>query len=178
MSFQVTRIVVIGDSHVRRMVQHRQILDRKNGNNTTVDFIFRGGAHLSFVEDQLKHIAHRYHILIVMAGGNDLSSGALRVHFQAAYDRIANLAFNAGIKVVAIPSLWPRQSGIFNRAVQDHSYVFGDLYRGNPQMVFWQWDRRQPLRTYDGVHLFDYGYRRSISYLFSLIRWTIKNRLR
>lgn len=169
----------MGDSHVRRMLPYRSILDRKLAHiATTVTFVCQGGAHLPYVEHQLRDITRRYDILIVLAGGNDVSSGATSTYFQAYYQRLSQMAFNAGIRVVIVPSLWPRQNGWYNRAIVAHRWHFRSFFMGNPGVVFWEWDRRLPTRTFDGVHLLPNGYRRSVNYLFAMIKWAINNRLR
>lgn len=138
---------------MRRMTEYRDILDDKLAYlNTTISYLFRGGAHLNFVEDHSAQ-ARGFDILIVMVGGNDLASGASSTYFRACYHRIVVSALNLGVKSVIFPSIWPRQSVEFNRRARQHSVWMNEQYDQHPLVIFWQWDRRKPSQTYDSVHL-------------------------
>ena len=45
----------------------------------------------------------------------------------------------------------------------------------NPQITYWRWDRRQPWRTVDRVHLTYRGYSKAIKYLMAKILWMDKH---
>ena len=66
--------MVIGDSHVRRLAEFRDVLDSKVW-NATIDFLHQGGARLDFAIDNAHHAAN-YDITVVMLGGNDIGRGS------------------------------------------------------------------------------------------------------
>ena len=66
----------MGDSHVRRIAVHRNLLHEElNRGEVSVSFLHRGGAELQFVLQNMDQ-AIGFDIVIVMAGGNDLANGA------------------------------------------------------------------------------------------------------
>jgi lysophospholipase L1-like esterase len=170
-------VLIIGDSHVRRMEEFRTELTRKLAyRGASVRLMFKGGAHLNFIEDNLEQL-RGFDVVVVMAGGNDLSSGASEGYFEALYSRIYRGALRVGVRAVVFTSIWPRQDSRFNSKARSISRRMERKYEDHPYVVFWQWDRRQTFRTYDGVHLPVNGYRRAILYLTSPIMWTITHRL-
>lgn len=153
------------------MIEFRGALDRKMGNGGEVSFLYRGGVGLQFVMDSM-HEAAGYDMLVVMAGGNDLASGAPEAYFDYCYDRILLEARRLRIKATVFTSLWPRQNAVYNTKLKQINKNMLDKYKGHLDAVFWQWDKRQPMRTYDRVHLERRGYERAIGYLVAAIVWT------
>lgn len=173
----MTNVLVIGDSHVRRMAEFRHILQAKlHHNRIRVNFVHRGGAHLSFAESEVKK-AYGYDIVLIMVGGNDLDRGATIPYFEASYRRIETAARERGITQIIITSVWPRHNGLFNHRATLLTQHLWTLFQYNQLVTFWQWDYRQSFMTYDGVHLMLRGYRKAISYLLAPILWAVKHKI-
>ena len=139
----------------------------------SVTFVHKGGAQLHFVHCNLEQ-ARGYDILIVMAGGNDLASGAKLDYYRRYYDIIETEAREMGVQQVIITSFWPRQDSAYNTMVRQHHEYWTAHYDHHNLMTFWTWDRRQCFRTYDGIHLEQRGYQKAIRYLIAPILWAIK----
>ena len=76
MMLQISKVLVIGDSHVRRMMEfHHLLLEKLYQGQVDVEFRYRGGARLDFAEQEIKR-AHNIYVVMIMVGGNDLDSGA------------------------------------------------------------------------------------------------------
>ena len=165
--------MVIGDSHVRRLAEFRDVLDSKVW-NATIDFLHQGGARLDFAIDNA-HRAANYDITVVMLGGNDIGRGssaaAVAEKTQVAVDALVQ----QGSKSVIVMSIWPRNDQSFNRKAAAVSQILDARYHYERNVNFWVWDRRQPMATYDGVHLLQRGYRRAARYLVAPIVWTIRH---
>ena len=158
-------MVVIGDSHVRRLMEFRYIIDHKL-KWTNVQFIHRGGAQLNFVEENL-YRAYGCDILIVMAGGNELEHASLG-YYETVYERIVQNARENGIQAIVFPSLWPRAQSNYNRKALQVAERMDEKYWLHPYVISWMWDKRQPMRTIDGVHLHPSGYKKAMRYLIAL----------
>ena len=172
-------MLVIGDSHVRRINEFMPLIDSKlRQGYVTVDLEFRGGSGLSFAEERLRR-ARGYDIVIIMVGGNDLDRGATHVCFEHAYAVFERLARQAGIRSVIITSLLPRQDPWFNTRARQHFRECWDRYYGRRDSIitFWQWDLRQPFRTIDGVHLERPAYRKAVKSLLAPILWVVNRHI-
>ena len=143
------------------------LLARRDRINVT--FRFRGGAKLDFVMHELQY-ARQFDVVIV-----DLSSGITLTQFEAAYRNIEHLARRARIQSVIITSIWPRSDCYFNMQARRHSQFFTNVLHHHNLLTFWQWDRRQSYRTYDGVHLEQNGYKKAARYLLGPVLWAVKN---
>ena len=169
--------MVFGDSHLRRMGEFQDILDRKiHHTGATVEFKYRGGARLSFAEKNL-HLARGFDLLIIMIGGNDLSLGARQEYFEVCHNRIRDQAKELNIGALIFMSIWPRQNLGYNVALRllDEK-LSADSHRSYGS--YWRWDRRLPLATYDTVHLYKKGYKKAITYLAAPILWWLRRRTR
>jgi lysophospholipase L1-like esterase len=172
---QAASVLVVGDSHVRRMQPHSHALERLQ--SITVDWAFRGGATTKFAEEQVDK-ADGHQVVVIMLGGNDLANG---MPVDTLVERLHALAYSylrkPQVKCVVLPSVWPRGDEAFNRKAATLSEQLEIKYRGHPSITYWQWDKRQSWRNSDGVHLLDNGYRRAVRYLSSAILWAIHHRL-
>ena len=165
----------MGDSHVRRIGAFTNLLHTKlSRGEVSVSFSHRGGAGLNFILNNIEQ-ARGFDILIIMAGGNDLTRGAKIPYFKQTYDTIEEMARELGVKQVIITSFWPRRAPAYNHMAREHHEYFEDHFRTNRLMTFWNWDRRQAFRTYDGVHLEQRGYQKAVRYLIAPILWSIKH---
>ena len=129
---------------------------------------------MDFVLRELQQ-ARDFDVVVIMAGGNDLSTGVTLPQFEAAYSNIEYAARRANIKSVVVASIWPREDGHFNRLARRHSEFFSNIWYQHDLFTFWHWDRRQAFRTYDGVHLERRGYRKATRYLVAPILWALKH---
>ena len=105
----------------------------------SVTFVHKGGAQLHFVYCNLEQ-ARGYDILIVMAGGNDLASGAKLEYYRRYYDIIETEAREMGVQQVIITSFWPRQDSAYNTMVCQHHEYWTVHYDHHNLMTFWTWD--------------------------------------
>lgn len=109
-----------------------------------------------------------------MIGGNDLANG---MSPQQLADRSHLLAREMidyyRTDTVAITSLWHRSDQSYNRRAREYAAILESRLYGDPQIIFWLWDRRQPWRNCDGVHFITHGYSRAMTYLVALIVWLI-----
>ena len=146
------------------------MLDWKLKNGVVTNMIWRGGAGLSFVLENLQ-MARGCDLVVIMAGGNDIDAGA-------PYDELCEMMIliwqksrSLNIGATLFLSHWPRENQVYNDKIesanQDLRVRFGPL----PNVAFWQWDRRLPLERIDSVHLADYCYESAIKYLFGAIKW-------
>ena len=118
----------MGDSHVQRMSEFSYLLESKlNRGEVEVFFLYRGGAKLIHVLDDID-AARGYDVLVIMAGRDDLSSGAGRHHYDGCYHCLENRAKHMGIKAVVITSLWPRADQFYNRMVYWHNEYMMEKY--------------------------------------------------
>lgn len=170
-------MLVIGDSHVRRLEEFRGRADRSL-RQVSLEFVYRGGAHIRFAEER-RHLASRRDVVVLCIGGNDLSDS--RVTPTQVADRLYALAErlidHCEVQCVVVMALWPRSSGPYNRRVAE---VNGDLERRmrlHPAMALWQWNTRLRLRNYDGVHLERQNYDRAVRSLVAAIVWAINHML-
>lgn len=165
-------MVIVGDSHVRRLGQFHQLVDEKL-QGVPVDWVHQGGSGLDFPRRKLRDISG-YKIVVVMTGGNDLANGSSVEEVVANYQRLAeDLLRGSSVQAVVITSIWPRHDRVFNARARAVATRLSSLFYGNPQVNFWSWDRRQPWRTRDGTHLTPRGYRKAASYLVAAVVWTI-----
>jgi hypothetical protein len=141
--------MVMGDSHVRRLAEHQHILAKKL-KHVKFYFYHQGGAHLDFVENNL-HRAEGFDILVVMAGGNELLE-ASKQYYMAAHDRILTACRELGIRVTIFPSIWPRGDRQFNIKAKQLAEFMAESFQDHPRAVHWMWDRRLPMKNYDGTH--------------------------
>lgn len=164
--------MVIGDSHVRRLAEHHNhIRERMAG--IEIEFRGVGGTGTSFVL-QNAHLACGFNIVIIMTGGNDLANGKSIAHILGEYQRIADSYLEwRDVEAVLFTSIWPRQNRIFNRKAREILQEMDRRYYRHPFITAWAWDRRQPFKTYDGVHLQGRGYQRAATYLVPAILWAV-----
>ena len=171
------KVLIVGDSHVRRMAEHEALLRAKlNYGRLQMTYRYPGGARRDFAIEEMFYTC-QFDVVVIMVGGNDLDSGAGPIHFQASYKQIEDQARRAGVKSLIITSIWPRHNPVFNRNARAHTTFFSNMYYDHNLITFWQWDDRQPFRTYDGVHLQWSGYKKAMTYLLAPILWVVNNRI-
>lgn len=158
------------------MEQFKFILDRKLGGAVQVSFVARGGIGLDFVQDNL-YRARNADIVVVMAGGNDVASGAGVGFLVRSYENIIDQAARLNIKSTVFMSLWPRSNCRFNNQIRRMNVTLWRRFSLYPRVVVWFWDRRLSMRTFDGVHLDERGYRKANFYLFAPIAVTLRENL-
>ena len=131
---------------------------------------------MRFAEQNLPR-ADGHHIVVAMVGGNDISNGQPET---AVAQRLHSLALalleRDGVEIVVLPTLWPRASRDFNRRAKAVSELLEARCGADPRVVIWRWDRRQPWRAPDGVHLTPNGYQRAARYLAAAIVWADNHR--
>lgn len=167
-------MLVWGDSHVRRLSEFRHRVESRL-NNVVITFIGIGGATTSTLMNRIE-TARGYDIVCLMVGGNDVSNGISANSLVQSYEELATTLWNLGIRTVVFASMWPRADRSFNRMIGRVSQIMENRYMGHRRIVFWKWDRRQPMRTYDGVHLTVHGYKKACVYLVSLLVWVLHHR--
>lgn len=167
-------ILIWGDSHVRRMTEFSHILTSRL-ENTIVTVRGVGGATITSLTARLDQIP-TYDAVILMVGGNDLSNGVSLHSIMQSYENLGRRLLSRGIRRVVITSVWPRSNRRFNLDARRLAHWMYERYYGDHQLTYWIWDRRQTLRTVDGVHLHKNGYRRAMGYLMSIAVWVL-NRL-
>ena len=110
-----------------------------------------------------------------MLGGNDIANGMSPEELAARVRRVADQMVQEGPDCVIVPSIWPRQDGVFNDRIRRYADVMEGRYFGDPLLTFWRWDNRQSWRTYDGIHLMQRGYIRAVKTLVAMIVWGINH---
>ena len=166
-------MLIIGDSHVRRLSEVGYLLDY-HLRGVRVDWWHKGGAGISYAEECLPYI-RGYKVIIVMLGGNDIDNGMSPAQLQQRVAWITNEMLKRGPDCVIVPSIWPRQNFFFNNTIRYYADVMERQYFGDPSVTFWRWDNRQSWKTYDGVHLPLAGYERAIRTIVSMIVWAINH---
>lgn len=173
---QDTSVLVMGSSHVRRLMSFEYLLPR-HLQGIKVEWRHRGGAGIHYIETNIHQVAG-IKMVVLVVGGNDISNG-ISPHQLA--DRICFVAFKMvreyGVETVAITSLWPRACRVYNNRARRYAEIMEQRLFGDPQVTFWLWDRRQPWRSCDGTHLSRHGYRRAMTYLVAVVVWLVNNNL-
>ena len=122
---------------MRRMSEFSYLLESKlNRGEVEVFFLYREGAKLNHVLDNI-NAARGYEVLVIMAGGNDLSSGAGRHCYYRYYHCLENQAKQMSINAVVITTLWPRADKFYNRMVYWHNEYMMENYWDHPFVTFW-----------------------------------------
>lgn len=160
------------------MSRYRQYIIERLHYRDSVSFLGIGGATVSVLARRLVDTIG-YDFVVIMVGGNDISNGVTIHTLMQGYEFLHERLMARGVRAVAFASVWPRADSHFNRLADTLSESMFRRY-GCPKLfglVFWLWDRRQPMRTRDDrVHLTDHGYQRSVVYCFSICLWLIRNR--
>ena len=82
------KVLVVGDSHVRRMAEHETLLRAKlNYGRLQMTCRYRGGARLDFAIEEMFY-TRQFDVVVIMVGGHDLDLGTGPIHFQASYKQI------------------------------------------------------------------------------------------
>lgn len=166
----------MGDSHVRRMQVHHSVV-AEHLSKVKVDWLYQGGAGISYAEQQ-SHNTRGYRMVILMVGSNDLANG---LSPQQLADRVSHWAASIiqqyNVETVVLTSPWPRANKAYNTSLRQYVSIMERRFFGNPEITYWLWDRRQPTRTYDGVHLEQGGYKKAVIYLIAAIIWVINHNL-
>ena len=165
--------MIIGDSHVRRLQQHGHWLNF-HLQQVRVDWIYRGGAGIDFGERCVQDV-RGYTLVILMLGGNDIANGMSPHQLMDRIGSLTSIMLQQGPDCIIVPSLWPRQDGIYNNLIRQYADLLESRHFMDPGVTFWRWDNRQPWRTIDGVHLLDHGYERATRTLIAMIVWTINH---
>ena len=84
-------------------------------------------------------------------------------------EKVAKAILREGPDVVGIASIWPKLDTRFNKKIKELEEIMYEKLYDNPQITYWRWDRRQPWRTVDRVHLTYHGYAKAIKYLMFMI---------
>lgn len=167
--------MVIGDSHAARLYPHRAIV-ADHLRQVEVRWDWRRGAGIEWAEQQVQQ-ASGSQIVVLLVGGNDIDSGMSPLQLADRIGHLSQQLLDAGAKLVAIPSLWPRSSARYNAAARSYASLMERRFHGHPEISFWLWDRRQSWRNYDGVHFTRHGYRLALRYLVAIVVWLINHNL-
>ena len=162
----------MGDSHVRRLEPYKSFLIGRLPDGLTVEFLHRGGSGVAFVEENIDR-ARGCDEVIVMTGGNDIYKYSAN-EMICAYNRIERALLAIGVSYVIFTSIWSRSDGEFNRRTTYLGNAIVNRYWSSPRSAGWVWERRQPVKNYDGVHFERKGYQRAIRYLPSPIQWALR----
>lgn len=168
----MTRILIWGDSHVRRIATHCQFMDRIIG--VSVEFRGLGGATVATLSNRCQDVIG-YHTVVIMVGGNDLSNGWSSSAVSQSLENLATQVRGLGVRRVVLVSIWPRANRRYNDRARTVNLLLMTRYHQNRQIIHWQWDTRQPFATYDGTHLLLNGYRRAARYLVAAIVWSLNH---
>lgn len=158
-------------AYLNRISQHLQ--------GVSVTFECGGGTGIHFAEAQLWE-CRGYDIVMFITGGNNIDDGMSPLQLADRLHHLANDMLSIGPgspQCVVITSLWPRADRRYNTRAREFAEIMEARLFVDPQVTFWLWDRRMPFRTYDGVHLYRYGYRRASIYLAAAIVWVINHNL-
>lgn len=162
-----------GDSHVRRLSQFRHLIDDRL-NDCTLTFMGIGGATIPTLVNRSDAVVG-FHVVCIMIGGNDLANGISLHSVIQGYEYLAQIVINRGVETVLFTSIWPRNNRWFNHTCRRLADIMHDRYLRHRRIVYWIWDRRQPMALCDGVHLTIHGYRRGVLYLLSALLWTLRH---
>ena len=108
-------------------------------------------------------------MVILKIGGNDIDPGMPIFKLVDRLVKVAKAILCGEPEVVDIASKWPRQDIRFNKKIKELEEIMYEKLYDNPQITYWRWDRRQPWRTVDRVHLTYHGYAKAIKYLMFMI---------
>jgi hypothetical protein len=158
---------------VRRLFAFRQEV-AGHLRSARIEWLYRGGASIAFAEENV-HRAASHRVIVVMLGGNDIDNGMSPLQLADRAGLLAHELLRQGsdVDAVVITSLWPRQDRHFNARAREYAGIMERRFFGDPQITFWLWDRRQPWRTVDGVHLLRHGYQVAVTYLVAAVVWAI-----
>ena len=170
---QASSVLIIGDSHVRRLQEVSHLL-HNHLQDVVIKWVHRGGADITFAESNV-HRARGHQLVIVMLGGNDIANGTSPEDLATQTGRLVDNLHLQGPDNVIVPSIWPRQSRSFNDRIMRYADIMESRHYRDPVLTFWRWDNRQPWRTYDGVHLLRRGYERATRTLVAMIVWAINH---
>ena len=104
----------MGDSHVKRLYEHRRTCSRLN--RISMDWRGRGGAGIRFVEENIEQTS-KAKMVILMIGGNDIDNGMPVLKLVDRLEKVAKAILREGLEVVGIASIWPRQDTRFNKKI-------------------------------------------------------------
>ena len=183
------RVMVMGDSHVRRLLERTKNDDEMDVNfglkDAELAFRHSGGATVARLRQRMPDWLENFqpHILIVMAGGNDLTEQD--VMLQDTADQLQELARVAKedysvLKVIICAQLdrtsypdllppYPRKLYLFNQYLKE-------TLRPIPRVVYWRHAKLVKIegKLFDGVHLTDEGYKHMYKSVRSLLIRVIK----
>ena len=174
-SFQDSRVLVLGDSHVRRLAE-REYLINDHLQGVLLTWRFLPGGYIEFAEYNIR-AAFCHQIVVLMLGGNDLDNGCSEYQLADRVIHVANsmILHSYYTEAVIITSLWPRSSQEYNRRARLYAALMERRLSADTQVVFWLWDRRQPWRNTDGTHFTQHGYDVAMRYLVAPIVWAINH---
>jgi len=159
----------MGDSHVRRIRPYEEII-RSKVVNVRLSWDFRGGSGINFIESwSQRHDPQDFDIIIIVSGGNDLDNGLEAPILVDRLHKAGEAMADAGAACVCITSIWPRSCSVFNQKAWSVHLGLKMKLRHNPCIAAWHWDRRMNFKNYDGVHLYDSGYKKAARHLISII---------
>ena len=158
-----------------RMYPYRRWLG-EHLSQVSVRWNWRGGAGISWAEQQVGHCAG-FQLVVIMIGGNDLANGCTAAELAERMGRLAQQILREGAELVVIPSLWPRSNVSYNALARQYASIMENSYSYDPRITFWLWDRRQAWRNYDGVHFLPHGYQQAMRYLIAMAVWVLNHNL-
>jgi len=176
----VRRVLVVGDSHVRRLRSSASgFISRVVGPSVLVRYMSRGGSGAFFVNCSVSSMMG-YDLIIVFTGGNDIrpgvSSDVVGGSIIALLDRLTAVVCP---RVVFLP-IWPRHSCLpqfgsgFVAEYEHHRLAVNAMVSQERPQFYIEWDHRCRVHSYlrqgDSIHLSDAGYRRAARHVVHVIQ--------
>ena len=165
-----TQVLVIGDSHARR-------LRDQTGNYfrcREVDITFRcqGGARTSYLK--IPQYQQFFDIIMFVIGSNDLADGRSPYSIFKDVTNYAQEYVNGGFaNRVVIMTLLPRNDAFYMSRLNQFNHML--ITNSNDTVVGWQWSKKLKFHIrFDGVHLTDSAYKKAVKYLGSPIFYFCK----
>ena len=164
------QVLVVGDSHVRRMAEVAYPFMPDCMAGVTVSFHHKGGAGVQFCWNIPADT--KYDIIVLCIGSNNIANG------MEPSDLFSRLNFHAGrcmdsglCTEVIIMGLWPRANRQYNAKMR----VFNSFKSTDARIFFWKWSSHFRYRILpDRTHLRPHCYKRALKYLASPILHVIK----
>ena len=165
------QVLVVGDSHVRRMAEVSEPALTNMLREVTVTFLHKGGEGVRFLW-QLPTDEH-FDIVVFAVGSNNLANGMTPEELFKRLNFHAKRILDAGLcRKVVMMGMWPRADSKFNKAMR----VFNKFKSTDRErVVFWRWSHHLRYRILpDRTHLQKRCYRRAVKYLCSPFLYVIK----
>ena len=164
--FQQKRVLIIGDSHVRRIHQvFHEIIQ-----NAAITWMHKGGSGIGFIYNCKRQIVN-YDVVVIATGGNDIANGKGSRELAHNFYTVCQELLRVN-NFVIVCSQWPRANRVYNDNISAFNYYLEYIFSGSESAKFRWWDRRLKFATFDGVHL--HSYHRAARHLASMILFGLR----